>query len=188
MVYQWKTPGFYKVTAQDAGEELDRISTKCELTPAVIVDESRDDKAVLHNCFDWNDATAAESYRCVQASQMLRNIVTVRINDEEVSTPTRAFVSIQNTYKPIDVVIKTADYQQELLNKAYREMESFRIKYANLNQLACVIDSIDMALKEAAQRHISKGIPKNEKLADVLDVHYQQQTKNNTDIMPDKQA
>jgi hypothetical protein len=33
------------------------------LTPAVVVEESRDEAALLHPMFEWDDASAAERYR-----------------------------------------------------------------------------------------------------------------------------
>jgi len=142
MVYQWKTPGFYKVDAQTAGAELERISAQGSLTPQNVVDESRSETAVLHNCFDWNDATAAESYRQVQAREIVRNIITVNIDGEPLKGPVRAFVSIQGNYEPMGVVIKTKDYQEEMLSKALRELRSFQNKYAGLSELSEVFASI----------------------------------------------
>ncbi len=56
MVYQWKPTANFKIDAQTAGDELERIASMREkLTPEVIVDESRPEAAILHPCFDWND-------------------------------------------------------------------------------------------------------------------------------------
>lgn len=145
--YQWRTPGYFKLDAQIAGDELERISNSKPLTPENIVDESRSETAVLHNCFDWNDKTAAESYRQVQAREIVRNIVTVSVDGAEVAESVRAFVSIQGDYKPISVVVKTKDYQDEMLQKALRELQSFQRKYSGLSQLAEVFESINRIMK-----------------------------------------
>lgn len=147
MVYQWKTP-LYPVNAQEAGEELERISSRGSLTPENVVEESRPKDSVLHDCFEWNDAKAAENYRKVQAGDIIRNIVTISIDGAEVSEPVRAFVSIADDYKPITVVVKTQEYTEEMLQKALKELHSFQRKYSSLEQLSDVFKAIDL-LKEA---------------------------------------
>lgn len=150
MVYQWKIP-LYKVDAQAAGEELERISkSRQALTPEAVVDESRPEDAILHGCFEWNDKTAAERYRESQAQHLIQNIVTVIVEGEDSPQPVRAFVNIQNDYKPMDVVIKSKDYSDEMLNKALCELKSFQNKYNGLQQLSNVFKAISSVLEEAS--------------------------------------
>ena len=142
MIYQWKIP-LYKVDAQTAGEELERITkARHALTPDAIVDESRSEDAILHGCFEWNDQNAAERYRESQAQEIIRNIVTVNVDGETLSEPVRAFVSIQGNYESMDIVVKTKDYQDEMLQKALRDLRSFQHKYSGLTQLAEIFASI----------------------------------------------
>jgi len=150
MIYQWKLP-LYKIDAQTAGEELERITqARHSLTPDAVVDESRSEDAVLHNCFEWNNESAAERYRETQAQELIRNIVTVTVNDEEITEPVRAFVSIQNDYKPVSVVVRTKEYSDEMYRKALRDLQAYKRKYAGLEQLAEVFKAIDSALGEAS--------------------------------------
>ena len=73
MVYDWKV-NVVNITPQIAGNELARIERKYgSLTPESVVDESRDVNAVLHNCFEWDDAVAAEKYRHTQARHIIGN-------------------------------------------------------------------------------------------------------------------
>ena len=146
MVYQWKVGNFYNINAQEAGEEIERMTKTGAVTPRRIVEESIPDEAVLHGCFEWDDEKAAGLYREYEAASLLRNIVTVNIEGAELQEPVRAFVCIQNDYKPIDIVIKTEVYKEELLQKAIAELKSFQRKYASLSSLSEVfmaIDSID---------------------------------------------
>lgn len=56
MIYQWKIPDLYGVDAQTAGEEIERIHRKHgQLSPADIVEESRQKHAPLHDIFEWRD-------------------------------------------------------------------------------------------------------------------------------------
>lgn len=143
MIYQWKTP-LWRVDAQEAGQEIERIAEKRnQLTPGDIVDESRPQTAILHSCFEWDDAEAAERYREQQAQLILRNIVTVNVDNEDLKEHVRAFVSISGEYRPIDVVVKTQVYKDELLQKALAELQSFKRKYSTLSELASIFLAID---------------------------------------------
>lgn len=143
MVYRWKLPGVIPVDAQTAGEELQRIyEERGGLSPAYIVDESRDTSAPLHPCFEWDNEAAAEKYRQTQAAQIVRSIVTV---EETGSSPqeVRAFVHVQEKYHPISVVVNSEEKMEELLKTALAELQAFRRKYSTLSQLAPVMKAID---------------------------------------------
>lgn len=131
------------VDAQSAGEELDRIYKKHgNLIPSNVVEESRDETSVLHPCFEWNDAAAAEKYRETQAGLILRNITVVSesVGNEE---PVRAFVSVQKSYQPIGIVLSDQEKTEELLRNALKELTSFRAKYNTLSMLKPVFDAIE---------------------------------------------
>lgn len=143
MVYQFKLPGLYPVSAQTAGEELHRIYTdKGQLKPADVVDESRPEEAPLHSCFEWDDETAAEKYREVQAGQIIRSVVVVQEEKQRPQVEVRAFVSVQKTYRPIEVVVNSEEQMLELFNSALSELKAFERKYANLKQFSALFDEI----------------------------------------------
>lgn len=87
MVYQWRRGAHAPpISAQTAGERLEslRVAAGGALMPAAVVDDARPDAAVLHPCFEWDDAEAADKYREDQARFLLRTIVVVRddVRDE----------------------------------------------------------------------------------------------------------
>lgn len=142
MAYTWKTP-LFKVDAQTAGEELDRIYSETgKIEPKEVVNRSRAENAPLHPCFDWNDATAAEKYRESQAATIIRNIVVVSETHEEPKN-VRAFVSVQQTYQPMRVVVQDPVKMDELLSCALRELKCFEAKYKALEELQPVFDVIE---------------------------------------------
>ncbi len=143
MTYQWKFPNFYSVSAQTAGEELDRIyRSRGKLEPADIVNESREEDAPLHDCFEWDDVAAAEKYRENQAREIIRAVV-IKDNGHEEMNDIRAFVRVESTYQPMEVVVKSEDKMQELLHSAMRELSAFRKKYSRLSELQPVFSAID---------------------------------------------
>lgn len=145
MVFKWNVPGLYPVDAQTAGEELNRIYEKHgELEPADVVEESKDENAPLHDCFEWDDVKAAQNYRIYQAGKLIRCVVHV-VEDEKTKDPiqTRAYVHVQNTYRPISVVIESKDMVDEMMETAMSELNSFRKKYSNLQALSRIFIEID---------------------------------------------
>lgn len=146
MIYKWKISK-YNLDAQEAGEELERIREKYNsITPKIVVKESRNNDSVLHSCFEWDDSKAAEAYRERQAQSLICNIVVSKVNDTEVQSDVRAFVHIQNDYKPIETVVKVKDYRQEMLNNAFKELKTFKEKYQSLSELSDLFSYIDTIL------------------------------------------
>lgn len=143
MVYEWKMPGLYAIPAQEAGEELDRIyRERGRLEPMDVVDESWAADAPLHCCFEWNDAVAAEKYRENQASGIIRAIITIG-DEPKKDSCVRAFVHVENTYRPMTAVVNSESRMQELLMTALNELSAFRRKYNSLSKLGPVFAAID---------------------------------------------
>ena len=139
--YKWKTPGLYKVDANVAGKELERIYKRYgKIEPSVLVEESRPEDAPLHDCFEWDDEKAAKLYRDSQARRLICNVVIV--GEPKKDTYTRAIVHVCNEYKPLKVVLQSKDMTQELLRNALRELKCFEAKYRELSELAPVFDAI----------------------------------------------
>lgn len=149
MIYKWKIPGVIPVDAQTAGEELQRIyQEKGGLNPSDIVEESRNDSAPLHPCFEWDDEIAAEKYRQTQAMQIVRSIVTIQESDSKKPQEIRAFVHVQESYHPISVVIDSKEQMEELLASALSELKAFQRKYNSLVELSPVFDAIEKVTQE----------------------------------------
>jgi hypothetical protein len=154
-----KRAGFrLKVNAQDAGEELQRISEKHGgATPQNIVDESREEGAVLHPEFEWCDEIAAEAHRRTQASTIVRAVVVI----EPDMPKTRAFESVsvnvldddakpEQKYYSREHVMSHAEARAELIGQAIKEAVSLRQRYRDLSELAEVFAAIDKAAEALA--------------------------------------
>ena len=154
MVYEWRFP--MGIPAQKAGAELERIERKHgALTAATVLDESRDSKAVLHPCFEWDDTKAAEKYRLSQARCIIASLtVTVR---EEQRAPVRAFVNVAETRRDegkfinVAAALSDADMRRIVIRHAIAELESFLKKYRGLEELAEIFAAIEsLNLKRVA--------------------------------------
>jgi hypothetical protein len=148
--YEWRTMHFKAVNAQEAGEEIERISELHggELQARDVVSESRDAGAILHPLFEWDDSIAAEKHRENQARSIIGNIVVVSTDKSNKQKPVRAFVHVTQKndqakkYVHIETALATPDYMDSLLAQAYKEMEAFRLKYESLEQLSDVFDAM----------------------------------------------
>ena len=146
--YSWNIQGFFaKADANKVGAELEIIEEDVELTPETVVEYARTHTdSELYNCFEWNDGIAAEKYRRQQASCVITNIKVEIIEDNKKKTnkPIRAFVQtakLQN-YEPIETIIKDIDKYQILLEKAYKELNGVKTKYAELTEIQDLLKDI----------------------------------------------
>lgn len=146
VVYSWKLPGLYDISAQTAGEELSRIYQRDgSVNPSTVVDESRPETAPLHSCFEWRDDVAAEKYRETQAAQIIRSVVVVS-DEGNKETAVRAYVHVENNYHPLDVVVESETKYDELLRSALADLVAYKNKYAMLSdnqRLRAVFSAID---------------------------------------------
>lgn len=155
MVYSAKIP--LKVTAQTAGEELERIEReRGEITPAIVLEESRPEGAPLHSFFEWDNTIAAEKYRLHQAAVIICN-VQVAVSSGNKQKTTRAFVNIsdrrgvgqQGAYISIRAAMADDATRKVVLQQALRELRYFMKKYRDYTELAEVFIVIEKVTKEA---------------------------------------
>lgn len=154
MVYQWKRGARVSIDAQVAGERLDAIreANGGALTPAAVVSDARAATSPLHPAFEWNDAAAADKYRETQAAYLIRSVVVVvRETEEKPPSEVRAFVSVvqhendddERSYTHVEVAMRDPSMRAQLLARAYAELQSWRKRYADLEEFASVYSMID---------------------------------------------
>lgn len=116
-----------------------------EATPQQIVDAARDESTELHRCFEWNDSVAAEKYRLTQARTIVCNLVIAKPEEKPEAPQIRYFYKTESGsgYKPSSHVFKIDTEYQSLLKRAYAELHSFKVKYANLKELEPILELID---------------------------------------------
>ena len=94
--------------------EINRLAKKGKgrITPAELVAAARDESSPLHDYFEWDDGTAAEKYREMQARVMLRACsVKVVIENRRVSVP--AYVRDPDVEKHRQGYVETARIRSE---------------------------------------------------------------------------
>jgi hypothetical protein len=146
MVYDWKINNM-PVAAQAVGEHIEQLEkSHGKITPKIVLDSARDENSLLHPCFEWDDAIAAEKYREDQAGRILRNLV-VKIESNVQPATVRAFVNIKtqstSAFLSIAKVLQDDALRDQMLEDALRDLKAFRDKYATLSELTGVFAAID---------------------------------------------
>lgn len=143
MVYKWKSGSRIKADPEAAGKQFEALAAEDRLTAKDVVDENRPEDAALHHEFEWNDAIAAENYREVQASKLIRSICIVE-EAQELKDPIRAFVTVESHhYEPLKTVISVQSKRDVLLRQALQDMQAFERKYRQLQEMAAVIKQME---------------------------------------------
>lgn len=140
--YSWTIPGYFKVTAEQAHNEIARLE---KATPHNIVELARDENSILHNEFEWDNEIAGEKYREEQAKLMLRCIIVHEEKGDEKTTEVRAWVSTteRHVYETIEAVLTNEKEYENMLKTALKELESFKKKYHSLKELTPIFKAID---------------------------------------------
>ena len=146
------------VSAQIAGEELENIEKRNgSITPQAVVEAARPEGSALHNIFEWDNDKAAEQYRLSQAGSFIRCIVKTAETENKKEITYRAFVNVnpvgdtqnkQGSYIDTRSALTNPVSRGVILANAKREMQTFRKKYKELNELALVFDAIDKVFEE----------------------------------------
>lgn len=157
----WKFEKQYKADPEKAYAEICSLES---ITPQAVVDLARNESSVIHNDFEWNDKIAGEKYRERQAREMLISFVIVRepesnndgdigkkieiVDDNNRSKYTykpRALQSTskKNEYAPNIFFLENKDEYQILLDRALKELDSFRNRYRMITELEEVFEAIN---------------------------------------------
>lgn len=146
-IIKWSINGIFKADANKCYEEIKEIGD--EVKPEQVLDKAKDKNSELHKCFDWNDSSAAEKFRLIQARDVIRHLIVIKRDDDEEKEPVQFRVMMKNErthescYKQTIVMVKDEDEYRKLLEQAYAELHSFKQKYSCLSELAEILALIE---------------------------------------------
>lgn len=134
------------------------------ITPEIILNEAKSKHSPLHSFFCWDNNAAANEYRRIQASLLIRRIkVTYHVADDR-SVRVRAFVNVvepqdneepenieghginarpRGIYVGFESALKVDNYRDQMIRQCKRDVESFRSKYSAISEAAKIIDAMD---------------------------------------------
>lgn len=119
------------------------------VTPELLVEAARPPASPLHRFFEWNDSAAAEKFRLLQASHMVRRVM-VMVETSTGLRPVRAFVSIrregQRSYDELQVALGEPSSRDQFLNQLRMDLESVIRRYETYEFCAESIGLVRRAL------------------------------------------
>lgn len=150
IVYAWKPRSGIKVDPQLAGETVEMLREQLgggTVSPSDLLNHAKASNSAIHDVFDWDDTTAAESWRIQQAGHLLRSlVVTVEIKKGE-SRSLRAFVNVthrdQRGYTSLAHAMSDKELRAQVVDQAWQELLAWRNKYSDYSELAKVRSAID---------------------------------------------
>jgi hypothetical protein len=150
MVYQWKDGVRAKVPAQTVGEHLEkiRVAFNGRMTPANVLSDASRSESPLHPLFEWDDKKAATQYRLAQANYIIRGIVvTLKAPGKEEPATIRAFVNVvegkAQHYTSAAAAMTDPALREQVLKKAWDELQQWRKRYAELREFASLFATMD---------------------------------------------
>lgn len=140
---EWKVKGLYKADAEAVYKEITAIGDT--FSPEEIVEAAKDEATELHKCFEWNDSVAAEKYRLHQARMIFTQLIvrTETSDNTPVAVRVISSASVANVYTPTKMLIKSDAEYADLLERAKRELQAFKQKYATVAELQEIFTAID---------------------------------------------
>lgn len=149
-VYTWKPGTEQFFDGKDANKvAVEILSIGENPTNKQIVDKARDENTELHGMFEWDNDAAAEKYREHQAHSIVcaLSIVPVGLNEEkseEPPTPIRLLHHVNKVqgYVPIYKIMNDEVMHKQLLDQAYADLRTFKVKYQTLEELREIFDLI----------------------------------------------
>lgn len=161
-VFSWAYP-IRGVPPEVAATEVQAIYARDRsVTPEAVVAAATPTDSPLHPAFEWDDATAAEAYRDVQAREMLRHlVVSYRRSDGSISQPTRYLVKLQarrdedvdddtleaatqpHVYLPVRRVMGEDVLRRKYVREAFLSVVAWRQRYREIDEFAQLFEVID---------------------------------------------
>ncbi len=151
-VYRWKPGAHVSIDAQAAGEELERIRVhnNGRLDQGAVVREAEKKRSPLHKHFEWDDQKAAHEHRLEQARYLIRSLeIEIKQRPEREAKPIRAFVNVvreeDQSYTSVSDAMSDPDLRSQVVETAWKELEAWRQRHAELIEFARVFTAIDQA-------------------------------------------
>ena len=109
---------------------------------------------MIHGYIEWNDEKASELYRLGQVRNIVNHII-IEISSIGDGLPVRAFYSVQsepevkeNVYVNIDTTFSNEFYRKQIIERALSELENWRERYGQYQELSDIIGEIDKYFKK----------------------------------------
>lgn len=136
-----------------------------KISPEIVLADAKRKSSPLHGFFCWDNTRAAEQYRLIQASCLIRRVKVTFHETETKSVRVRAFVSVVDQdaveeagddidgdginavlpriYIPVQTACAVDSYREQMIRNCQRDVEAFRRKYVALSEAKRIISAMD---------------------------------------------
>ena len=158
-----------KHTNEILAQELNTLAAANDgqLVAAHVLDAARDPTSPLHSYFDWDDNSAAEKFRLVQAGMLIRRVKLHIVRSQQTGPnviEVRAYHSLPTSrttgdgYTPLVSMLGNDEAMQELYAAALADLEALKAKYANLVEFEAVWRAAETAATQVKRRRRAVAI------------------------------
>lgn len=126
------------------------------LTPRQVLEYASNPETALHTAFTWDDTEAADKYRVFEARALIRRtFVVMEVPGSNEERRVHMAISLPQDrggvgYRLMSNALGDPELRDQMIRAAMRELQSFRKKYAELQELAQVFAVIDEVQQPAA--------------------------------------
>ena len=174
MAYKWTPGSRLSGDADTVGEQLEQIRKahggRLEAVNVVRI-AKKAKRSALGRLFEWDEARAATRHWEEHARYIIRSVVVVQIH-QQYDRPVRAFVQIEKDdasyYTSIAHVMSEADLREQFLERALKEMQDWKKRYEDFEELAGVFAAIDKVVPirtVATKKRVIKKVMPRRKVA-----------------------
>jgi len=138
-----------------------RVQHKGELTPEDVVEAARSANSPLHEYFEWSDSAAAHQHRLDQARGLIRSVVAIYSDPKGEQPIIRAHAythvpeGATSHYRDTSHALSQKDTRKLILQRAWRELQQWRQRYAKLKEFADILETMD-EIGDKIERKIGK--------------------------------
>jgi hypothetical protein len=114
-----------------------------EIRASALIAEARPKDSSIHEAFEWNNSTAADEYRLMQARTWIRRIKITFEDREEILVHIPHFIRVgeegaeednEGCYKPMSIVARNVDEYHLALKQTVTRLSSARAAYEDLKK------------------------------------------------------
>jgi len=140
--------------AKRVGEHLELLRKQCkgELTPEDVLADAKHDNSPLHDYFEWTDTDAAHQFRLQQARGLIRAVVAVYVSPDKPAVRQKAYIHIPEGstphYREMTHAMSQKKTRELVLQRAWREFQQWRKRYADLKEFAALFEAADEVVKK----------------------------------------
>lgn len=130
--------------ARILGPVFESLMETGPIRPQDIVDAARPKHSLIHNYFTWDNAVAAEHWRCEEARYYLRHIEVIRAEAKE---PIRLFHRVgldtkEGGYVTLQNILERPGYLAQVREQCQRELIGIQRRYRQYKELIPSIEAL----------------------------------------------